>query len=316
MKPSVLIVIGVMWLLSACRGGSSDTLRNSMDASAIVKLLDKGKPVQITDRIITGDLDFSSLKGVCRVGSNQSMVKIDVPVTFVRCIFLGKVRATHPDGDRMVNTVFGANLTFEACDFRAEADFSNCTVNGMANFSGAKFRETAMFNNAWFGGPTSYFGLIKAEKNFLMQQTTFVGNADFLNASFQGKASWQSTDFRGTAQFSNTQFEGKADFSMSGFRNDVWFNYASFDADARFLNCKFATRCDMVSIKTKENFLLNESSFAGQARFDRSEMEKLFDLSQVAFYAAKPDFSSVKILPGNLIATGATYLDKPLITKQ
>ena len=50
--------------------------------------INKGKAVLVKGKIITDDLDFTQVKNIQVFSSSNQVAVVDVPVTFLDCIFL------------------------------------------------------------------------------------------------------------------------------------------------------------------------------------------------------------------------------------
>lgn len=306
MNHKLLVIFLILISMSACQASTGSDINNGIDADVIIKTINKGKPVLIQDKIISGDLDFTKIQSVSVFSTSQKIASIDVPVTFLKCIFLGKVITNAQTDKAVVTTHFKDNLTFEGCDFRAVADFSNSEVDGMVNFTAAVFNENAFFNNMNFGGSRNYFTSCRAEKNFSMQEAVIAGSCDFFQAQYKGKLSFQSTCFGGTAQFSNLKSLGKSDFSLTVFRNNVLFTYAEFGNEFRFSDSRCMGNCDLVSVSFAENALICNSLFYGSVNLNNTTPGKNLDLSGTFFAAGKPQADGLRISDNARIITENT----------
>lgn len=156
---------------TGCSAGNQSEIVGSISATEIIKSINKGKPLLVQGKTITDELDFSGIKKQVVISSTQITANVDVPITFINCIFLGKVTTNSAKGNQQVSCNFSGNVTFEGCDFRGDFDMSNSVISGVANFAGAKFRENAIFNYVNFKGERTYFTSVLAEKMFSLQQS-------------------------------------------------------------------------------------------------------------------------------------------------
>lgn len=307
----ILIVFATILLFTAgCQGRTESNTNNGISPSAIVKTIDRGKPVVISNKIITGDLDFTEVKSRSIYSSSGETAGIGVPVTFLNCIFMGTVRCNSVNGNRSVNTRFESSLTFEACDFRGEADLSNSTVMGDVNFTEAIFREKASFNNMHLNGKVAWFTGIQAEQPFSMQEALFNGRADFFKASFAGKASFQGSDFRGAARFSNLDCSGRCDFSLVRFRDDAQFSYARFAGGLNILDSRFSGTAFLNNIEFAGQSIISGCTFFGMVSFEKSAATSGFDLSNSYFINGRPKTGGFMISnPTKLNTSGTKFAD-------
>lgn len=317
MKNLLAFLLIMPLLVSGCHANPGDSVNNGMDAGRIIQNINKGKAVVVQGKIITGDLDFTAVKKTIVFSSSLRISDIIIPVTFIDCIFMGKVTTTGKKDQSTLVTRFASTVTFEACDFRSDADFSNCTVEGDVNFTGAIFREKALFNNVTFRGRQTYFTAFSAEKQFSMQESRIDGSADFFKGKVTGKMSFQSTDFLGTARFSDLDCSGKCDFSMATFRKDALFTYAVFGNEFRMSDASVSGRLDLISVHFSSDTWLTNNLFKGKVNLTKSVAYGIFDLSGSAFMQGKPVMDEFGLKEtGKLIDKGAKFAVFDELTKE
>lgn len=303
MKKILLLLFSLTLFISSCSAGNTDSVSGGVKAGQLIKTINKGKPILIKDMIITDDLDFTLIVNHEIFSSSLETARTDVSVTFLNCIFMGKVSANGTESGRQVRVHFGHSLTFEACDFRQEVNFDNIIVEGEVNFTGATFREPARFNNVHFKGKSNWFTAVTSEKNFSMQEALISGSFDFFKAHTNGKLSFQSAEFNGVARFSDLEADGTCDFSLVRFRDDALFTYSNFSGDLRIANTMILGRLDLNSCEFQANAYLSESRFFGPVNFSKSNAKGVFDLSSAGFYADEPDFTEFSIFQSNQLNT-------------
>lgn len=239
--------------------GCSGAEKKEMRASEIIKLVKKNIPVQVVDRIILGDLDFTEGGEPFILNAHLLQCEIRSNIFFESCVFMGKVTSNGKHGKTSVQACFRNNLVFTGCDFRGEADFDGAVVFGAVNFGRSVFRENVNFNNMSVWAKDSYFSEMKAEKNFMMIYASFWGNLHFPDAVFSGNFSFQESSVKGKLMFHNSSFAERAEFDLIEVSGNAFFNYAGFEKTANFSRSRF-----MSSV----NFA--DASFAGQADFDKA----------------------------------------------
>lgn len=306
MKKPIISVLLTFLLFTGCKADTSEKINNGISSNQIIKTIDKGKPVLVSGMIITDDLNFAEIKNQIVFSSSQRIANVDVPVTFINCIFMGKVNTNGKKDNSQVNTHFKGSITFEACDFRADAVFDNMIVDGMANFTGAIFREKALFNNVTFKGRQTYFTAFTSEKLFSMQESKIEGAIDFFKGIVTGRLSFQSTDFWGEARFSDLDCNGKSEFSLTNFRSDALFTYANFGNEFRMSNTTVTGRLDMISVDFQTNAWLTNAVFNGKVNFTKTKAKANFDLSGSLFVLGKPEMDEFEVLQPGLMITNGT----------
>lgn len=243
---------------SFAKGGDKKEIKSS----EIIKLINKGKNVQMYDKIIIDDLDFTQLKQLSFATSSRMEAKVGVNVFFCNCVFMGKVSTVGKyDGKMPVSTSFSDNLVFFDCDFRNDVTFDDCSVKGSLEFSRSVFRGETSFNNFSCVGQYSRFIEVTAEKGFTMCFASIFGNINFKDSKFSEKAYFQGLKVGGNLMFLNSSFANEADFSNSSFSGDVLFNYATFEENVMLSFSRFLGRCDVMHAKSKGNFSIENSIF-------------------------------------------------------
>jgi len=306
MKKSVLLLLLSMLIISGCKADTLPEVNNGISPDDIIKTIDKGKAVEISGKIITGDLDFTRTKSKVTFSSSHLITAIEVPVTFIDCIFMGRVTTNNTSDKAAVTTHFKSTLTFEACDFRANAEFDNMIVDGMANFTGAIFREKALFNNVTFKGRQTYFTAFTSEKFFSMQESFIGGAIDFFKGKTSGKLTFQSSDFVGNARFSDLDCNGKCELSLTNFKSDAYFTYANFGNDFRMANTTVWGKLDLISVQFQGNATLTNSTFCHSVNLSKSTVNGQFDLSGTIFTLGKPVMEEFTTGPAGTIITKGT----------
>ncbi len=321
MKKNIFVLFCLLIFISSCSAASSDAVNNGIKSDQVIKTINKGKPLLIKDKIITDDLDFTRISNHEVFSSSLETACTDVPVTFLNCIFMGKVTANGLEAGRQVRVHFGRTLTFEACDFRQEVNFDNIIVDGDVNFTGAIFRQQARLNNITFNGRNNWFTAFSSEKYFSMQEALLQGSIDFFKGAVKGKISFQSTEIRGIARFSDLECDGSSDFSLVRFRDDALFTYSNFSGDFRMTNALVYGRLDLNSCEFQANTYLSNTHFYGNVNFNKSSAKGVFDLSDACFHTISPDFSEFSMeTSGQLNIKGARVVHSndllPLETNQ
>jgi uncharacterized protein YjbI with pentapeptide repeats len=251
------LITCTVFVLTYC--GCNAAEKKEVRASEIINLMKKGKPVQMVNKIILDDIDFTAAGEPYILNANMLRSEVQSNIFFDGCVFMGKVTSNGKHGKTPIQTCFKNNLTFIGCDFRGEVDFDGAVVFGMVHFGRSIFRENAKFNNMAVWAKDSYFTEMKAEKNFQMIYASFLGNLSFLNAVFDGNASFQETSVKGKLVFNNAAFAERAGFDLIEVWGSAFFNYAKFEKIADFSNARFMHTADFVNV-----------SFAKPANFENT----------------------------------------------
>ncbi len=259
----VLFFVSV-FICYSCAGADKKEIK----ASEITKLLKKGEHVQIVDKIILDDVDFTKDISPFIVNANMLQCEIRSNIFFDNCIFMGKVTSNGKLGQTSIHACFKNNLVFSGCDFRGDVDFDRTIVFGMVNFSRSVFRENANFNNLAVWAKDSYFSEVKAEKDFSMIYASFAGNLYYMDAVFDGNVSFQESSIKGKFSFNNGVLKGKAGFDLMEICGAAFFNYTVFEKKADFSYTRFMHTAEFVNANFGEKGVFEKSSFFNTVRFD------------------------------------------------
>ena len=253
--------------------------KKELKSSDIIKLIKKGKPVQIVGKIILDDLDFTQANEPFVVDASTVQTEITSNIFFSNCVFMGKVTSNSSKGKINLQSVFKNNLIFSSCDFRGEVNFRNAVVFGKTDFSQSTFRKQANFNNISVWSKGSYFDNIAAEQNFTMIYASFLGNLSFLDAEFQTKSSFQEIKVNGNLSFINVIFADNVDFALMEAGRTM-FNYAVFEKNASFGNARFLSSAEFINAAFRGNTNFENAYFSNVVKIDGAEN---IDLSKAFF---------------------------------
>lgn len=253
MKIQKYLFIAVCVLFSAC-SQAADT--KEIHASSFMKDVKKGKNVEIANKIILDDVDFTSIEKYQLLNSSQLQNVVEGNICFINCIFMGKVTAVGEYKSVGVQTKFNNNLVFQSCDFRGDVVFDNAVVMGAADFEQAKFRKNASFNNMMVWAKDSYFSEIEAEGTVNMIYTSFNGNLYIRDAIFQKSVSFQGMTVQGLLAASSMKCSESTEFDMVTVGKRAMFNYSSFAQQPTFIQARFHDDAEFVGIEFQN---LNEA---------------------------------------------------------
>lgn len=276
-----------------------------IEAVKIIKMLNKDQQIDLTNKVITGDLDFTGVEMKGKLHSTLYQSVIRTAVSFTGCIFTGKVICTGKTDDVEYQVVFMQNLIFNNCEFEGIADFQSATVLGNVSFSGSRFKDIARFNSFYSHARASFFGQITAEKEFSIQDALFLGSCNFFKSHFKGDISFQGSRFDGLFDFSTVQCDSRADFSKVRFNNHCTFNYSVFSGIARFNQIRSLGPADFIKTEFRENAIFTKSLFYDICRFNEAKVAAGLDFTSTVFCSSAPDFDQIEIAEMSLFKRGS-----------
>ncbi|MEE0997581.1 MAG: pentapeptide repeat-containing protein [Paludibacteraceae bacterium] len=265
----IYILITVCLLFLSCGSAQSDN-QKEIKASDIIKLLGKGKDIQLHEMIVVGDLDFTTVHD----GFMSSLTTIQTPVTqnifFIDCVFMGNVTTCGSYLKLSKNVWFEKNVSFVSCDFRKDLNFSNSTIMGQVSFAKSIFRGNAKLENMTVHGKANSFCEIEAEKDFSMAQSDFRGDVNFMDAKFGGSVLFQY--FRGFSfQFNNVSCADRLDLSNMTISENAYLNYLKCTKDATLSFTKIYGNADFLQGNYRGVADYTGLSVLGKARFNDSQ---------------------------------------------
>lgn len=237
------VIVSMCLFISACTQAQQ---QREIKSSEFMKNLKKGKNIEIANKIILDDVDFTSSENLQMLSSNQLQNVVEGNIFFTNCIFMGNVTAVGEYKSVAVQTKFNNNLVFQDCDFRGDVVFDNAVIMGSANFSKAKFRKDASFNNIMVWAKDSYFSEVEAEGTMNMIYATFNGNLYMRDAVFQQAVSFQGMTVQGMFAASGMKCSKMAEFDMLTVGQRANFNYSSFAQQPTFNQARFHDDAEFV----------------------------------------------------------------------
>ncbi len=162
--------------------------QTKISADAILQKIDREEAVEITDAVITGDLDFTKLEKKYKGGSYGVRVgmvkefygKLKSPLVLKNCTVKGDVITRSdektPGVLKEYFTAFDANVVFENCRFEGNLSFEQLTFQEGITIRNCVFEENLAFENVHFAKPpmisgNDYKGKLVIEKTNWSEKT-------------------------------------------------------------------------------------------------------------------------------------------------
>ena len=247
MKLHKIILIGLCLFVSSC----SQAEQKEVKAKDLLKVLQKGKSIEVANLIILDDLDFTTLENEQMLSSSQLQEVVSQNVYFYNCIFMGKVTTS---GTKSISSAqvqkqmkFEQNFVFQNCDFRGDVNFDNTIVQGQFSLQKSKFRQSTSCNNMMIWGKDTYLSEIEAEQPFHMIYCTFLGNVYLNDATFLEKVSMQESTIHGKFVANNVKAAKAVAFDMLSVRGRALFNYAEMKDFALFSGARFFDDAEFIN---------------------------------------------------------------------
>jgi hypothetical protein len=270
---------------------------NSVSASEIIAALENNKAINLQNKVINGDLDFSSLSSNSSFNESFSQYQVSKGIYFKDCHFKGKVIFTKTEKDHNSIGKFQSYLSFINCGFDDDVlaksldvsgilSFSDCTFSKLANFEDLNAMHDVSFIHTMFNGEARFHNSVFHRKLTMMR-------SDFANTmSFQGSS------FGGDVQLSDVKFLGYADFGICYFHQSAFFNYSVFQKTSIFNQCIFDNRAEWNNAKFYTLEMIN-TQFRGTTQFKQAEVSGTAKLQKLTFFVQEVPFDELKIDASN-----------------
>ena len=264
----------------------------AIEATQIMKALAKGRGVDLSGVIVTGDLNLDELpsKSLAQVrrslkaDEQQALGESDtdglrlIPGTI--SIRDSEVRgriANRAKDDRLVisgpvilsGTRFREAVDLSRTVFLGVVDCSSASFSKESFFVQARFKQPAMFTQTSFG-PHTRFHRSEFSDAANFYRARFNGLAELLEVSFTAGAVFTESIFLSGTGFSGTRFAGMGDFLEAEFRGDVYFLFTQFEQGTRFRGAKFLAIADFSEAAFSMGQDLGQAVFSKRPRVPES----------------------------------------------
>ncbi|MBU4350575.1 pentapeptide repeat-containing protein [bacterium] len=168
-----------------------------------------------------------------------------------------------------------------------------------ANFWNAVFKGDADFIEATFEGDATNFIDITFDGNACFERAVFKGDAGFIEATFEGTANFIDVTFEGNACFERAVFKGDADFIEATFKGAI------FNDNADFGGTVFKGDVLFTGVIFKGTAYFWEETFEGDADFSNTVFES-DPIFQGRTFKRKASFMNATF-KGDIGFMGATF---------
>lgn len=255
-----------------------------IDAQSIISQIKKGKPINIQNAEIIGDLDFTKV-GFFRETMQNERVFIQSPLFFQNCKFRGQIIGFKQRDNDVISCSFTKNLSFVNCIFYQNIELNGSIFTSVCDFSESQFYGLVHFENSNFDRPVLFRKAIFAKESFF-QNTQFRSNIDFSQAIFNQNVHFQGSDFYDLANFRQVDFRESLDFSLCTVFKNISFNYFTIKNKGLFNNCRFDNRLEFENIKANR-IEMDEAVFRGETLFNDIDCS-VFSIKRTFFFHKTP----------------------------
>ena len=286
----LLVFAGIQ---SCSSNKSARGITDPVDATSVIRDLNAGKNIFIQDKTISGDLDFTTLENKVTEGRGLKRVYVTGAITFINCVFTGKISAYSGENESITLSDFSKNVTFSECQFKDIFTFREAVIHGNTSFNGSFFIGKTNFEGVRFLGEAG-FNKANFGEELRFQNAVFTFKSNFMDAVFGKITYFQACQFGADAQLSNARWMGYADFSMCRFSDGAFFNYARFDDRVVFNNSVFHGRAEFMKTAFTGAGDFRNCRYEGQTRMNDSEVQQSMNFSGSVFLLELPDMSLIR----------------------
>jgi len=292
MRINKKIVFAFAFIFTGIQGCSSKgpVRQNSatVEASQIIEDMKAGKNLLIENKTVNGDIDFTALGGSTKESPGLNRVYVSSAVSFVNCIFNGRISSYSSSNDLATLCDFSKSLSFLECQFKEDVLFRESIFHSNVIFNKSFFVKKATFEGSRFMGEAQFNGVSFGEEA-RFQNIFFYNKTNFMDAAFGKTAYFQSSNFYADAQLSTTRWEGYADFSLCVYHGGCFFNYSVFNNKAIFNNSTFRGRAEFFQAKFTGNSEFKNCYYFGNVNMQAATVITGLDLSGSYYLGAIPD---------------------------
>lgn len=281
-----MFVFLVSFLMSCGNVQSKDdNASKEYQASDIIKMIKKGKPVQVSNAIIFGDLDFSNVGDMYITSGTSAAVDVNVPLYFYDCTFTGKVIAKNKIQSKVVCVAnFRRSVTFTACDFRDDVDFTRSLFIDNVDFSRTIFRGDTKFDMITMRGENNRFYELVCESSFTMSAARALGTVSFMDSKFHNGLRLQSLSVS-NLNLNNIVVNGESQISDMIVRGVFMANYADLGVVLNLSYSKFLATTSICHSKVMNVADLSNCTFIAGAKFNDCSFHSV-NLSNCLFFTS------------------------------
>jgi len=269
-KLNSFVFLVAIILFNSC-SASQTTANKNIKASDILSDIAKGKNISFKDKIIEGNIDFTTLNSVFLSQATQ-LVYVNSAINFVNCTFKGKIIAQKRNEKIATVTDFAKNLGFINCSFEEEINFDQAVFRSQVSFNQSTFNKPVFLRGAEFRSSKNFFMEIHAFDNFLLINSKFYGNANFMKSIFEKQFSVQKISVNNDFFLGACKFLSYTDLSGATFGGYCDFKYSEFTDRLVLSNSVFRGKLNLADAVLTEQTEANKVDFQNEIIFSKNKI--------------------------------------------
>lgn len=269
LKKLITLVCSAM-LATSCSAMDKHDNGDTVKSVDILKKIKKEKSVVINGKHISGALNLYEAGEGAKV-QDIAPSYIDCEIIFVNCVFEDQVNgsARVKNGEQIVYTIFGRNVTFRQCIFTKDVDFTQCRFDEAVNFDLSTFKSPANMTAIYCPAGASFL------------KSKFELESSFVSAQFGKLANFVGTEFGYTTSFQSVRMDCDGIFIDAQIGGYFDMSSCKIYGELNFTNVVFASRVECIGTYFAGDVRMNKCRFN-----DRLTITGCTTLGKLQFYAA------------------------------
>ncbi len=324
MKTSNIIIISILLitLLFSTSSFAQPDYSQEVNSSDILKQIENGEDVYISDSVIKGKLNLSNANlsedeesGLKIVRSKITIVnsRFEKAADFSNAQFENKIEFNNCNLYKVdfSKSHFKQDVNFKQSEL-IYCNFSKVIFHKKTDFRGTDIFESH-FDNSIFNGLTLFDG--STLTGTIFYYVTFTNQSFFDGATFKTFGDFRKSTFSNFTSFYNVHFEDiNVEFTDSNFNGLTTFRDAKFSSDAYFTNTTFLNNVDFSKAVFTDSAYFDSATFKKKADFERVEFNEVNFLNTrfEDVSLTKADFSKMYVewdnIKDSLTFDGQLYL--------
>lgn len=241
--------------------------KNVYTADEILDLIEKGKPVILKEKKITGNLDFTKTSSTHPISAEAHLVQIQSPLYFENCIFEGDIISYFQNGPSTRISRFNSDLIFFDCRIMGNVDLSQSRFNGIFSLTQSDIEGNFTASNTIFQD-ISDFKASRFEKDLSLTYSTFQQRSNCMDLTVLGKTYLQGTRYNKESLWSNSVFEQYVDVSKITSQSSFMMDYCDFKGQLHISGSEFWGYVNIAQAKFSDSFTIRTSLFSQRPILD------------------------------------------------
>lgn len=235
--------------------------KQEIKATAIIKQLQGDNPVMISNKIITGNLDFTKAGQPSATHLNFARTIIQVPVTFYNCTFRDTVRAFAKKAKGVYATTFMHNLSFLKCDLNGGLDLRAVKVKDDFNFAQSISYGQFNLNSGNLAGKRNALTESRFKKEVILNNALINGDIRAMQAHFDAGLTLRRSDCRGDVVLGRCRFPQGFDISSTRFHQQFRMVFSQIGKRADLQFSTFLGEVDLSASKVDSLMRMHNNTF-------------------------------------------------------